>query len=249
MIRMDGTKMSKSKGNLISPEKYFDTVGADSLRLFHLFVGPPADDFDWTDQTDEVIDGCRHFLDRVWRLATGETEGAVGVDRPATGADDEVTKATHKLIDRVTRDFERWSYNTAVAALREYTNVLYRYVQSPAGARRDVLERSVDTLLLLLAPMAPHVTAELWERRKGAGERVHSRPWPEADPSLLTEDLVTLVVQVNGKLKDRVEVAASATEEEVVAVALASPKVAAALDGRSPARVIARPPQLVNIVV
>jgi leucyl-tRNA synthetase len=249
MIRMDGTKMSKSKGNLISPEKYFDTVGADSLRLFHLFVGPPADDFDWTDQTDEVIDGCRHFLDRVWRLATGGTEGAAGLDRPATGADDEVTKATHKLIDRVTRDFERWSYNTAVAALREYTNVLYRYVQSPAGARRDVLEQSVGTLLLLLAPMAPHVTAELWERRKGAGERVHSRPWPEADPSMLAEDLVTLVVQVNGKLKDRVEVAASATEEEVVAVALASPKVAAALGGRSPARVIARPPQLVNIVV
>jgi leucyl-tRNA synthetase len=249
MIRMDGTKMSKSKGNLISPEKYFDTVGADSLRLFHLFVGPPADDFDWTDQTDEVIDGCRHFLDRVWRLATGEAEGAAGVDRQATGADDEVTKATHKLIDRVTRDFERWSYNTAVAALREHTNVLYRYVQSPAGARRDVLEQSVDTLLLLLAPMAPHVTAELWERRKGAGERLHSRPWPEADPSMLAEDLVTLVVQVNGKLKDRIEVAASATEEEVVAVALASLKVAAALGGRSPARVIARPPQLVNIVV
>jgi leucyl-tRNA synthetase len=97
--------------------------------------------------------------------------------------------------------------------------------------------------------MAPHVTAELWERRKGEGERVHSRPWPEADPFMLTEDLVTLVVQVNGKLRDRVEVPASATEDEVVAIALASPKVAAGLGGRTPARVIARPPQLVNIVV
>jgi leucyl-tRNA synthetase len=249
MIRMDGTKMSKSKGNLISPEKYFDTVGADSLRLFHLFVGPPTDDFDWTDQTDEVIDGCRHFLDRVWRLGTGEAEGAAGVEREATVADEDLTKATHKLVDRVTKDFERWSYNTAVAALREHTNVLYRYAQSPAGARRANLEHSVDTLLLLLAPMAPHITAELWERRHGPGARAHAQRWPEADPDLLTEELVTLVVQVNGKLRDKVEVAVSATEDEVVAAALRSPKVIAQLDGRRPARVIARPPQLVNIVV
>jgi leucyl-tRNA synthetase len=249
MIRMDGTKMSKSKGNLISPEKYFDTVGADSLRLFHLFVGPPADDFDWTEQTDEVIDGCRHFLDRVWRLATGEAEGAAGVEREAALADEEVTKATHKLVERVTRDFERWSYNTAVAALREHTNVLYRYAQSEAGARREVLDHSVDTLLLLLAPMAPHLTAELWERRQGPGARVHAQRWPEADPDMLTEDLVTLVVQVNGKLRDRVEVRVSATEEEVIAAALASPRVVTHLGGRTPARVIARPPQLVNIVL
>ena len=213
-------------------------------------MGPPADDVDWTDQTDSVIDGCGRFLDRVWRLAVA-ADGARPEDGggPLAPGDLEVRRATHRLIARVSRDYERWSYNTAVAALREHTNVLYRYVQSPAGARRDVLEQSVDTLLLLLAPMAPHVTAELWERRKGAGERLHSRPWPEADPSMLAEDLVTLVVQVNGKLKDRIEVAASATEEEVVAVALASLKVAAALGGRSPARVIARPPQLVNIVV
>jgi leucyl-tRNA synthetase len=249
MIRMDGTKMSKSKGNLIAPEKYFDTVGADSLRLFHLFVGPPTDDFDWTEQTDEVIDGCRHFLDRVWRLATGEAEGAAGVEREATAADGDVTKATHKLIDRVTKDFERWSYNTAVAALREHTNVLYRYVQSPAGARRAHLDHSVGTLLLLLAPMAPHITAELWERRQGPGARIHEQRWPEADPDMLSEEMVTLVVQVNGKLKDRVEVAASSTEEEVVAVALGSPKVIAQLSGRQPLRIIARPPHLVNIVV
>jgi len=136
-----------------------------------------------------------------------------------------------------------------VAALREHTNVLYRYVQSAAGARGDVLEHSVDTLLLLLAPMAPHVTAELWERRKGPGERVHAQPWPQADPALLTEEMATLVMQVNGKLRDRVEVPVTATAEEVVAVALASPKVVAQLDGRPPARVIARPPQLVNIVI
>jgi leucyl-tRNA synthetase len=249
MIRMDGTKMSKSKGNLIAPEMYFDSVGADSLRIFHLFVGPPADDFDWTDQTDEVIEGCRHFLDRVWRLATGEAEGSAGLERDGTEADEQVTKATHRLVERVTHDFERWSYNTAVAALREHTNVLYRYAQSKPGARRATLDESIDKLLLLLAPMAPHVTAELWERRHGEGARVHAQPWAVADPAMLTEELVTLVVQVNGKLRDKVMVSPGATEDEVVAAALACPKVAAQLDGRAPSRVIARPPTLVNIVI
>jgi leucyl-tRNA synthetase len=249
MIRMDGTKMSKSKGNLIAPEKYFDTVGADALRIFHLFVGPPADDFDWTDQTDTVIEGCRHFLDRVWRLATGEAEGAPGLSRQPSVADLDIVKATHKLVDRVTREFERWSYNTAIAAMREHTNVLYRYAQTSEGARAETLDESIDTLLLLLAPCAPHMTAELWERRRGQGSRVHAQRWPVADPELLAEDTVVLVIQVNGKLRDKVEVAASATEAEVTTAALDSPKVAAVLAGREPARVIARPPTLVNIVV
>jgi leucyl-tRNA synthetase len=241
--------MSKSKGNLIAPEKYFDGVGADSLRIFHLFVGPPADDFDWTDQTDDVIEGCRHFLNRVWRLATGEAEGAAGSARELNEADAEVTKATHRLVERVTRDFERWSYNTAVAALREHTNLLYRYAQSEGGAHQPTLAQATDTLLLLLAPMAPHISAELWERRHGAGARVHSQPWPVADPAMLTEELVTLVVQVNGKLRDKVMISPAATVEEVEAAALASPKVAAQLAGRAPARVIARPPHVVNVVI
>jgi leucyl-tRNA synthetase len=249
MIRMDGTKMSKSKGNLIAPEKYFDSVGADALRIFHLFVGPPADDFDWTEQTDQVIEGCRHFLDRVWRLAAGEADRSAGTERERTTAEDDLARATHKLIDRVTHDLERWSYNTAVAALREHTNVLYLYVQSDAGARQVDLAEAVDTLLLLLAPFAPHLSAELWERRHGEGARAHAEPWPVADPALLTEELVTLVVQVNGKLRDKVEVTPAATEDEVIAAALASPKVVAQLDGHPPRRVIARPPHLVNVVI
>jgi leucyl-tRNA synthetase len=249
MIRQDGTKMSKSKGNLVAPEGYFDSVGADALRIFHLFVGPPADDFDWTDQIDDVIDGCRHFLDRVWRLATGEAEGSGGVERAPTAADDDVTRTTHKLVDRVTRELERWSYNTAVAFLREHTNVLYRYAQSPDGAHKATLDASVDTLLLLLAPMAPHVTAELWERRRGDGARVHAQRWPIADPAMLSEERVTLVVQVNGKLRDKVEVAAGASSDDVIAAALASPKVVILLDGNEPARIVARPPNLVNIVL
>jgi leucyl-tRNA synthetase len=249
MIRMDGTKMSKSKGNLIAPEMYFDSVGADALRIFHLFVGPPQDDFDWTEQTDEVIEGCRHFLDRVWRLAAGEADGSQGTDREPTTADLDVVKATHRLTEKVTRDFERWSYNTAVAALREHTNVLYRYTQSAAGARRATLNESVDRMLLLLAPIAPHMSAELWESRHGEGARVHAEQWPVADPAMLTEERVTLIVQVNGKVRERIEISPSATTEECVAAALTSPKVASQLEGREPVRVVARPPHLVNVVI
>jgi leucyl-tRNA synthetase len=249
MVTMDGSKMSKSKGNLIAPQAYFDTVGADALRLFHLFVGPPGDDFDWSEQTDQIIEGGRRFLGRLWRLATDTIEGAAIVERDPTPADAEVEKAAHRLVDRFTRDFERWSYNTAVSAAMETVNTLYRYVQDPAGARRSTLDFAVDRLLLVLAPMTPHITAELWERRHGEGASVHAQTWPVADPSLLTTETVTLVVQVNGKLRDRIDVAADADEDAVVAVALASPKVADHLAGRVPRKVIARPPRLVNVVV
>jgi leucyl-tRNA synthetase len=250
MIRLGGSKMSKSRGNLIAPAKYFETVGADSLRLFHLFVGPPADDFDWGDQTDEMIEGCRRFLGRVWRLGTGTAGGQapVLVDREPLAADIEVLKATHRLIQKVSEDFERWSYNTAVAALMELTNTLYRYVQAPEGARRETLDAAIDTLLLLMAPMAPHITAELWERRNGEASSVHAQPWPVADASLAAPDTVTMVVQVDGKVRDRMEVDPSISEDEAAAQALASGKVQEQLGGAEPKKVVARPPRLVNIV-
>jgi leucyl-tRNA synthetase len=249
MITMDGSKMSKSKGNLIAPQKYFDTVGADALRLFHLFVGPPADDFDWSEQTDRIIEGRRRFLGRLWRLATDALEQGTIVERPAADADKEVEKAAHRTIDKVSFGFERWSYNTSVAAIDELINALYLYVQSPEGARRETLDFAVDTALLLLAPMTPHITAELWERRHGEGAAIHAEAWPQADPDLLSVDTVTMVVQVNGKVRDRIEVAADVSEPIAVAEALASPKVVEHLAGRSPRNVIARPPRLVNVVV
>ena len=249
MIRMDGSKMSKSKGNLIAPSKYYATVGADSLRLFHLFVGPPTDDFDWTDQTDEMIEGCRRFVGRVWRLASGGVaRGRVG-ERPRSPADVGVERETHRLIARVSGDFERWSYNTAVAGCMEFVNDLYRYVQSAEGARSEELALATDTLLKLMAPMCPHVTAELWEMRHGPGASVHHQAWPVADPELLKVDTVTLVVQVNGKVRDRLEVSSAIDEAEVVALALASPKVQEHLNGNQPRKVIARPPRLVNVVL
>jgi leucyl-tRNA synthetase len=233
MVRLGGTKMSKTKGNLVAPEDILDAEGADALRLAHLFSGPPADDVDWEGVS---VEGCSRFLHRLWRLAApgsdvvppAEGEAVLAVDREA-----------HRLIQRITEAFEKWSYNTAVAHFMEFTNVLYK---------RGTTDFAIDTLLQLLAPAAPHITAELWALRH-AGEHVHERAWPVADAELAKVDSVTLVVQVNGKLRDRIEVDAGIDEAAAEAAALASPKVLEALDGATPKKVIARPPKLVNIVV
>jgi leucyl-tRNA synthetase len=243
MIRLDGDKMSKSKGNLVAPEEILDAEGADALRLAHLFVGPPQDDVDWE---GVGIEGCARFLQRLWRIATGEA-GNPAVEREATPADVAIDKATHRLIARVSDDYERWSYNTAVAAFMEFTNELSRYVQSDDGPQRAALDAAVDTVLLLLAPMAPHITAELWEQRRGG--HVHTESWPVADPAKLLLDTVTLVVQVNGKVRDRLEVSPDIDAAAAEAAALASPKVQTHLEGATPRKVIARPPSLVNIVI
>ncbi len=244
MIRMGGSKMSKSKGNLVDPARYLETVGADALRLFHLFVGPPADDFDWSDQTDEIIDGCGRFLSRVWRLGTGEVSGPEPVERDPNDRDLAIQRATHRLIAKVSGDFQRWSYNTAVAAVREFSNDLTSYVQG--GARRQTLDGAVDTMLLLMAPMTPHVTAELWERRRGG--HVHDQSWPVADPALLAERAVVMVVQVNGKVRDRLEVDPGIDAEAAERLALESPRIREILGGEPPKRVVSRPPKLVNVV-
>jgi leucyl-tRNA synthetase len=242
MIRLDGSKMSKSKGNLVAPEDYFDTVGADALRLFHLFVGPPGDDVDWD---DKGIEGCSRFLQRLWRLGTGTAPGQVA-ERDATAADEAVTDGSHRLVDRVTDEFDRWSYNTAVAGCMEQVNDLYRYLQSEAGARRETLDEAVDTLLLLVAPMAPHIAAELWERRRG--DHVHTHSWPVADAGRLAVETVTMVVQVNGKVRERIEVPSGIGETEAEQLALATDAVVKALDGGAPRKVIVRVPKLVNVV-
>ncbi|MDQ6725335.1 MAG: class I tRNA ligase family protein, partial [Actinomycetota bacterium] len=248
MIRMGGSKMSKSKGNLVAPAKYFDTVGADALRLFHLFVGPPADDVDWSEQTDggpsatdSLIDGCGRFLNRVWRLATGGVTAVAG----ATVPPGDLSRARHALVARVSEDYDRWSYNTAVAACMEFTNLLHKHVQ--AGAMGETLDDAVDTLLLLMAPMTPHVTAELWERRH-PGEHVHTLSWPTFDAALAAALRETMIVQVNGKVRDRIEVDADVDEAAMERLALASEKVQAALAEKVPGKVVARPPKLINLV-
>ncbi|MFZ0667254.1 MAG: class I tRNA ligase family protein, partial [Acidimicrobiales bacterium] len=243
LIRLDGSKMSKSKGNLITPGQYFETVGADALRLFHLFIGPPGDSVDWSDQSEEMIEGCRRFLDRLWRLAVETTSEAT----PTVQGAFELKRATHRLIAKVSDDLERWSFNTAVAACMEFSNRLQRYAQTE-GAAGPEWDEAIDAVSLMLAPMTPHVTAEIWERRHGEGTRIHSQSWPTADPMLAKVDRITMVVQVNGKVADRIEVDAEITEDESVRLALQSDKVSERLAGAEPTRVIARPPKLVNLV-
>jgi leucyl-tRNA synthetase len=245
MIRMDGTKMSKSRGNLISPEHYFETVGADALRLFHLFVGPPFDDMDWSDQTDEVIEGCGRFLDRLWRTALAEHELRTDAQNEADRA---LRQVVHRTVADVSKDVERWSYNTAVAHCMELLNAIQRYGREEQP-HAEVWNEALDALVKLLAIMTPHVTAELWERRHPSETSVHEQPWPGYDPDLVRQQTVTMVIQVNGKLRDRVEVDAGISEADAEAAALASPKVSDALGGAAPKRVVARPPRLVNVVV
>ena len=243
MIRMDGSKMSKSKGNIVAPAQYYDTVGADGLRLYHLFVGPPADDIDWTAQTAEVIDGCGAFLDKLWRLAHLEVPFAGG---ELDAVDLDLRRSIHRAIKAVTDDLERWSYNTAVARCMELRNALSAYARS-ATPKAEVWEEGLETLLKLLAPMTPHVTAELWDSRH-PGTFLHTQPWPEADPALLAAATVTMVVQLRGKVVDRLEVPAEIDPAAAEALALASPRIVAALDGAVPNRVISRPPKLVNVL-
>jgi leucyl-tRNA synthetase len=249
MIRMDGTKMSKSKGNLIAPEHYYDTVGADGLRLFHLFVGPPFDNMDWTDQTDQVIEGCGRFLDRLWRTFSPTEPGPDIRTGPESDADRAVRQATHRTIAAVTDDVERWSYNTAVAHCMEHLNLLQRYARNDEGPHERVWEEAADAMLALLAPLSPHVTAELWEQRHPGEPSVHLQSWPVFDPDLTRAETVTLVIQVNGKLRDRIEVSPDITEADAETAALASSNVTGQLAGRTPKRVVVRPPRLVNIVV
>ncbi|WP_419925484.1 leucine--tRNA ligase [Candidatus Poriferisocius sp.] len=245
MVRMGGGKMSKSRGNLVAPEEIIDAHGADALRLAILQVKPPAEDVDWE---DFGLEGCARFLGRLWRLAAGTAERAnparIG---PVTQADQAIDAATHRLIDRLTSEFDRWSYNTAVAGCMEFTNDLYRYVQADDGPRHDTLAFAIDSLLLVMAPMVPHICAELWEMHRGGN--IHTEPWPTADEAKLVLETVTMVVQVNGKVRDRIEVAADIADAEAEALALASERVQAYLDGGEPRRVIARPPKLVNVVV
>ena len=245
MIRLEGRAMSKSRGNVVSPNEYFESVGADALRLFHLFAGPPVEDIDWNAQTEEIIEGCARYLRRVWRLATDEgTDEGAGGGGGGSEAATILRRARHKAVRDVTGDLDRYAFNTAVAELMTLTNEISRARQ--AGVAPEEVDEAIDILLKLLAPMTPHLAAEAFERRHQL--HVHEQPWPEFDEAVIAEATVTMIVQVNGKNRDRFEVDATISEEEAIALALASPRVIEQLGGTAPTRIVARPPRLVNIV-
>jgi leucyl-tRNA synthetase len=249
MITRDGAKMSKSKGNTVSPAEYVERYGADTTRTYICFMGPPERGGDWS---DEGVEGVNRFLARLWRLCE-EVEAKQAPDlepADARGEARQLLAKAHWAIDKATRDFERgFQFNTAIAAVMELVNEAYRLkdrlYDDPAGS--GAVRFAAATAASLIFPFAPHLGAEIWERIEGG--RIWERPWPAADPELLASEIVTLVVQVNGKLRDRIEAPAGAPEAELLALARESEKVRRHLDGRQVVKEIVVPGKLVNLVV
>ncbi|HSS41012.1 MAG TPA: leucine--tRNA ligase [Solirubrobacterales bacterium] len=249
MITRDGAKMSKSKGNTVSPGDYVERYGVDTARTYVCFMGPPERGGDWT---DEGVEGVNRFLSRLWRLCEeAESRTEPGEPDAATGGEArELVAKAHWAIDKATRDFQRgFQFNTVISAVMELVNDAYRlkdglYETDEGGT---AVRFATATAASLIFPFAPHLGSEVYERL--AGGRVWEQPWPQADPDLLTSDTVTLVVQVNGKLRDRIEAPAEAPKEELLRLARESEKVAKHLDGQKIVKEIVVPGKLVNLVV
>jgi leucyl-tRNA synthetase len=245
MITRDGAKMSKSKGNVIAPSAYVDRYGADTARCYILFIGPPDQDADWS---DEGVEGVHRFLARLWRL--GLEVGRGPADSPAAGdfandADAAVTRKAHWAIDKVTHDMgARFAFNTAISAVMELVNESYRHREA---ASPEVLRFAAATGASLIFPFAPHTASEVYEAV--TGQRVWEQPWPVADPAMLVADTFELVAQVNGKVRERLTAPADATKEQLEELARNAPNVQAHLDGKQVVKVIVVPGKLVNIVV
>jgi leucyl-tRNA synthetase len=239
-VIMNGAAMSKSRGNLVDLQAELAKYGPDAVRLTMLFAGPPEDDIDWAEVSPT---GSVKWLARVWRLA-GDVTSAPGVD-PA-GGDVGVRRGVHRLVAEATSLVEGYRFNVAIARMMELTTLLRRSVD--AGAADDpAVREGTEALVRMLSIFAPFVAEESWERL-GHRPSVVQAGWPIADPALAAVETVTCVVQVAGKVRDRLEVAASVGEEELRALALSSPAVARALDGRTVRTVVVRPPKLVNVV-
>ncbi len=253
MIYRDGAKMSKSKGNVVSPDEIVGQYGADTLRLYVLFMGPAADDIEWSDRG---VVGARRFLDRLWSLTRAVGSGPLAA-RPTAAAlahspvSLELARRAEATIAKVSSDIgERFSFHTAIAAVQELVNACTRHQADNGSAEAhgpDVLRYAIQTAVSVLFPFAPHVTCELWESL--GGERLWEVPWPTADAELLVRDQVTLVVQVNGKVRDRFDAAAGLEDDAVRALVRDRPKVIAALEGKEIIRDVVVPDRLVNFVV
>lgn len=251
MIYYRGAKMSKSKGNVVNPDEHVERYGADTLRLYILFMGPPELDVEWQDQG---IEGAFRFLGRVWRLVNEVIEKT----KPASLADftqssGEATallRKAHQTVAKVTADIaERFRFNTAISAIMELVNDAYLAKDNlyPTKEGRGAMRFVAETVVKLLDPFSPHICAELWQRL--GHERLWLEPWPQADEHFLQEETYELVVQVNGKVRDRLRVAATATREELLEAARASKRAARHIEGKQIVKEIVVPGRLVNLVV
>jgi leucyl-tRNA synthetase len=226
MVLKDGEVMSKSKGNIVDPDSIIKNYGADTLRLFILFAAPPETELEWDDRG---IEGAFKFLNRVWRIQENLKDKA----------DPALVRTMHRAIKKVTEDVEGFKFNTAIATLMELTNAIYQ-----SGADKEVL----SNLVLMISPIAPHFSEELWQIL-GNKESICKAAWPKYDPAMLVEDTVTIVIQVNGKLRSKIDVASDISEDKLKESVLADQALQPWISGKTIRNFIIVPKKLVNIVV
>jgi leucyl-tRNA synthetase len=242
MVVMDGSAMSKSRGNLVRLSDELENHGVDAIRLSMVFSGPPEDDVDWSDVSPS---GSVKFLSRAWRLS-GDVSSAPGVD--FSKGDTTLRKATHKAVHDAGFAVESFRFNVAVARVMELVNATRKAIDSGPGAADSAVREAVEAIAIMLSLVAPFTSEEMWERL-GHKPAVALAGWPAVDPALLVADAVEAIVQINGKIKERLEVSPSISDAELEAMAMSHPSIVAELAGATPKKVIARAPKLVNIVL
>ena len=251
MVIKDGAKMSKSLGNVVSPEEILAKYGADTARLFILFAAPPERELEWSDQG---VEGSYRFLSRVWRIVYNylpQLEKKItSYDAAAlTEADKELRRVLHSSIKKVTSDIEtRFNFNTAISTMMELVNALYAYKEADQEPNAGLIYEAITDLLKMLSPFVPHITEELWQGAIDSTSSVHSQSWPDYDEAALKVDNVEIVLQVNGKVRGRLTVPAEATKEELEKIAMADANVQAHIGSATVRKVICVPGRLVNIV-
>jgi leucyl-tRNA synthetase len=250
MVLKDGAKMSKSKGNVVSPEEIINYYGADTARLFILFASPPEKDLEWSDQG---VEGSSRFLNRVWRLVHDympELKDITEEINPESlnKVDKSLYYKIHATIKKVTEDIEeRFNFNTAISAIMELTNQLNSY-REVKDKNKALLKLAIEELLILLSPFSPHICEELWQSI-GNQDSIYLQSWPKYDPEALVLDEVEIVVQISGKVKERLRVPANASKDEMTQLALNSPKIKQLTNGKNIAKIIVVPNKLINIVI
>jgi leucyl-tRNA synthetase len=252
MVLKDGAKMSKSKGNVVSPEEIVEKYGADTARLFILFASPPERDLEWS---DKGVEGSFRFLNRVYRIVDefgANSSADLNFSKGKMSSEDRMLwYMLNNTIKRVTQDIEeRFNFNTAISAIMELVNAMYNYKENvPTSSwNRGLMAQAASNLVILLAPFAPHVSEEKWEYLGNEGS-VHNKPWPDYDPAALAKDEVEIVVQLNGKVKDRMKIGANASSDELKSAALELPKIKNAVASGQIVDVIVVPGRLVNVVL
>jgi len=252
MVLKDGSKMSKSKGNTVDPDEIFENYGADTARLFILSDSPPARDFDWS---DAGVEGCYKFLNRVWRLISSNQDNInlnYKLAFPLEKSNDDLVRTVHMAIKGITNDISNdFQFNTVISKYRELTNAIYDWQAAKKDLSEEdkqVLSFAIITLMKLMSPVAVHLTEEAWHELGGEGS-IHNQPWCKWDENLAKSSSITLVVQINGKVKDRIEVDAGLDKEQMIKTALESSKIKTLTGGKTVVKTIAVPGKLVNIVV